>query len=439
MKDLFIKEKNKNIVRPLAYRMRPLKLEDYFGQEHLVGKDKILYNLIQNDALSSMIFFGPSGSGKTALVKIISEATNTAVKEINAVTAGVADLRKTIDSASEYLDIHGKGMLVMIDEIHHFNRSQQDALLPAMENGTVIVIGLTTENPYFYINNALLSRATVCEFKPLSEDNLKGIIKNAISNEENGLGGYNIEYTDEVLSFIVRFVNGDARYALNIIENVAQSQPKNSKIIINKEHIEECVGKRVVQYDKNGDQHYDVISAFIKSMRGSDPDAALYWLAVMLRGGEDPRFIARRIAILAAEDVGNAAPMALCVAQSAWDLVERVGMPEARIILAQAVTMVTSCPKSNASYLGIDSALADVDNKKIEAVPNHLKDANLDKDALGHGKGYKYPHEYPDHFVKQKYRGNFFSGEYYKPTNVGKEKIFRERLNAIWGISDEEK
>lgn len=436
--DLFPNKGLSTDQQPLAYRMRPKNLDEFEGQEHVVGKGAMLRTLIENKTFSSMIFFGPSGCGKTALVKIIAAIADMQVVEINAVTAGVAELRKALEQARYLNETRGKKLLVMVDEIHHFNRTQQDALLPAMESGSITLIGLTTENPYFYVNNAIISRAMVFEFKKLETPHIVALLRRALSDATVGYGTRTITADDAALEHIAAFVNGDARYALNILEHIVNAA-QGTAMTLTTDAINACLNARGnIRYDKAGDYHYDVISAFIKSMRGSDPDATLYWLAVMLSGGEDIRFIARRIAICAAEDVGLAAPYALCVAQAAWDLVERVGMPEARIILAEAAVTVATSPKSNASYLGIEKALGDVKNGTQREVPNHLKDANLDGEGKsGHGVGYKYPHDYPRHFVEQRYLNERYTGTYYRPTIEGRERDIQERLKTLWNTDTE--
>jgi putative ATPase len=436
--DLFLKEEKELDIlsRPLAFRMRPKSLKDFVGQEEIVGETKLLNKLIENKNISSMIFFGPSGSGKTALVNIIANTVGFPVAELNAVTSGVAELRKILDQAKILNTQNNKKLLVMIDELHHFNKTQQDALLPSMESGSIILIGLTTENPYFYVNSAIISRAIVFEFKKLNQNNIIDVLKRALDNKELGYGKYKIKVNKEILEYISAIVNGDARYALNILETVLNSYTKLENLELELEFVKK-IFRANVKYDKAGDNHYDVISAFIKSMRGSDPDAVLYWLALMLNAGEDPRFIARRIAICAAEDVGLADPNALCVAQSAWDLVERVGMPEARIILAHAATLVACSPKSNASYMGIEKALNEIRKGNVLEVPNHLKDAALDGEGKSnHGVGYKYAHDYKDHFVKQLYTNKYYSEKYYSPAKIGREALYRERLEKLWGKTE---
>ena len=390
---------------PLAHRVRPQTLDEFIGQEEILGKDKILYRTIKADRLSSIILWGPTGSGKTSLAKVISNTTKYKFVKLNAVTSGVGDIKSAIEEAKNpLLNPTGKCIL-FIDEIHRFNKLQQDALLPFVENGTVILIGATTENPYFEVNKALISRSMVFKLKPLSVENVFTILKNAIKNPE-GLGSYNINIDDETLEKIAEISNGDVRTALNSLEIAVLTTPvdKNGVINITNEVAAECVGKKKAMFDKTGDSHYDNISAFIKSMRGSDPDATAFYLARAIAGGEDPVFIARRIVIAAAEDVGLANPNALVVANSAMQAVTSVGMPEARIILSEAAIYVATSKKSNAAYLAINKALEDVETKDTGEIPMHIRNAPVSgmKD-FGYGEGYKYPHDYPNHQVEQQY------------------------------------
>ena len=390
---------------PLAHRVRPQTLDEFIGQEEILGKDKILYRTIKADRLSSIILWGPTGSGKTSLAKVISNTTKYKFIKLNAVTSGVGDIKSAIEEAKNpLLNPTGKCIL-FIDEIHRFNKLQQDALLPFVENGTVILIGATTENPYFEVNKALISRSMVFKLKPLSVENIFTILKNAIKNPE-GLGSYNINIEDETLKKIAEISNGDVRTALNSLEIAVLTTPvdKNGLIYITNEIAAECVGKKKSMFDKTGDSHYDNISAFIKSMRGSDPDATAFYLARAIAGGEDPVFIARRIVIAAAEDVGLANPNALVVANSAMQAVASVGMPEARIILSEAAIYVATSKKSNATYLAINKALEDVETKDTGEIPMHIRNAPVSgmKD-FGYGEGYKYPHDYPNHQVEQQY------------------------------------
>ena len=390
---------------PLAHRVRPQTLDEFIGQEEILGKDKILYRTIKADRLSSIILWGPTGSGKTSLAKVISNTTKYKFIKLNAVTSGVGDIKSAIEEAKNpLLNPTGKCIL-FIDEIHRFNKLQQDALLPFVENGTVILIGATTENPYFEVNKALISRSMVFKLKPLSVENVFTILKNAIKNPE-GLGSYNINIDDETLKKIAEISNGDVRTALNSLEIAVLTTPvdKNGVINITNEIAAECVGKKKAMFDKTGDSHYDNISAFIKSMRGSDPDATAFYLARAIAGGEDPVFIARRIVIAAAEDVGLANPNALVVANSAMQAVTSVGMPEARIILSEAAIYVATSKKSNAAYLAINKALEDEETKDTGEIPMHIRNAPVSgmKD-FGYGEGYKYPHDYPNHQVEQQY------------------------------------
>ena len=390
---------------PLAHRVRPQTLDEFIGQEEILGKDKILYRTIKADRLSSIILWGPTGSGKTSLAKVISNTTKYKFIKLNAVTSGVGDIKSAIEEAKNpLLNPTGKCIL-FIDEIHRFNKLQQDALLPFVENGTVILIGATTENPYFEVNKALISRSMVFKLKPLSVENIFTILKNSIKNPE-GLGSYNINIEDETLKKIAEISNGDVRTALNSLEIAVLTTPvdKNGLINITNEIAAECVGKKKSMFDKTGDSHYDNISAFIKSMRGSDPDATAFYLARAIAGGEDPVFIARRIVIAAAEDVGLANPNALVVSNSAMQAVASVGMPEARIILSEAAIYVATSKKSNATYLAINKALEDVETKDTGEIPMHIRNAPVSgmKD-FGYGEGYKYPHDYPNHQVEQQY------------------------------------
>ncbi|MDR3243918.1 MAG: replication-associated recombination protein A, partial [Elusimicrobiota bacterium] len=381
--------------------------------------------------LGSMIFFGPPGTGKSALARIIALKTKAYFEEANAVTIGIAEIRKIIETAKTRMELYGKKTILMLDEIHHFNRSQQDALLPDVERGAITLIGITTENPFFYINAAIISRSIVFEFQPLVKEALLKILNAALQDKENGFGNYKIEMSKEAIEHLILNADGDARRLLNALEIGVLSTKVNEQgiRIFDIATAQESMQKRAVLYDRSGDGHYDHISAFIKSMRGSDPDAALYWMAKMLSAGEDPRFIARRIIIAASEDVGMADPRALMFAQSALKAIEFIGMPEGRIILSQAVIYVASAPKSNAAYLAIDAALDEVKNGKTRSVPNHLKDASLDGQQLGHGQGYKYPHDFEGHFVEQSYWDDPI--EFYKPSKEGYEGRIRERLLGL--------
>ena len=411
-----------NQVEPLAYRMRPKTLEEYEGQEHVIGPGKILYRTIKADRLSSIILFGPPGCGKTSLAKVISETTKYKFYKINAVTAGVSDIKKIVEETKNFMmNPVGKSIL-FIDEIHRFNKLQQDALLPFVENGTVILIGATTENPYFEVNKALISRSMVVKLNPLTEQNIYNILKRSLTSKD-GLGEYNIKVEDSTLRKIADISNGDVRTALNGLEIavLTTNMESDGYIHITDEVIKNSVQNRKAIFDKNGDTHYDNISAFIKSMRGSDPDAVLFYLARALNGGEDPVFLARRIVICASEDVGLADPQALVIATSAMQAVHMVGMPEARIILAEAAVYVANCKKSNATYLGINKALEDVSNKDTGEIPMHIRNAPIDKmRELGYNEGYLYPHDFPGHWVEQQYLPDKMLGTkyYIKDENI---------------------
>lgn len=411
-----------DLSQPLAYRMSPQTLEDYVGQEHILGKDKILYRTIKADRLSSIILFGPPGCGKTSLAKVISETTKYKFYKINAVTAGVADIKRVVEETRNYMmNPTGKSIL-FIDEIHRFNKLQQDALLPYVENGTIILIGATTENPYFEVNKALISRSMVIKLNPLTEENIYKILKNALERKD-GLGEYSIKIEDSTLRKIADISNGDVRTALNGLEIavLTTSMSSDGYIHITDEVIKNSIQNRKAIFDKNGDTHYDNISAFIKSMRGSDPDATLLYLARALNGGEDPVFLARRIVICASEDVGLADPQALVIATSAMQAVNMIGMPEARIILAEAAVYVANCKKSNATYLGINKALEDVANSDTGEIPMHIRNAPIEKmRELGYNEGYLYPHDYPGHWVEQQYLPDKMVGTkyYIKDENI---------------------
>ncbi len=442
--DLFeyMREENMKSESPLASRLRPTSLDEVVGQQHIVGRDKLLYRAIKADKLSSIIFYGPPGTGKTTLAKVIAHTTSAEFKQINATSAGKKDMEEMIGIAKNNQGMYGKKTILFIDEIHRFNKGQQDYLLPYVEDGTIILIGATTENPYFEVNGALLSRSVIFELKKLSKEDIKTLLLRAVEDEEKGLGIYNAKVDEDALEFLADVANGDARSALTAIElGILTTKPdENGVIHITLDVASECIQKRVISYDKTGDNHYDTISAFIKSIRGSDPDAAVYYLARMLYAGEDIKFIARRLMILASEDVGNADPMGLVVATSASMAVERIGMPEAQIILAHAVTYLASAPKSNASYLAINKAMGTVKNTKTPPIPPHLQDAHYNAaDKLGHGIGYKYAHDYPNHYVKQQYLPEEMEGEiFYVPTEIGHEKQIKEHLNRIKTESEEE-
>lgn len=435
--DLFEYQSQKILKKeaPLANRLRPKSLENFIGQEHILGKDTLLYRAIKADKISSLILYGPSGTGKTTLAKIISNTTKGIFLQINATTSGVKDIKELVDKAKSNLALSYKKTILFVDEIHRFNKSQQDTLLPYVEDGTIILIGATTENPYFEVNRALISRSIIFKLEPLSSSNIKKIIKRAIEDKENGLGHFNIRIDEDALDFISSICNGDARVALNAIELAGLTTKKSSDNIIhiNMQIAEQCIQKRAINYDKNGDNHYDTISAFIKSMRGSDPNAAVYYLAKMLYAGEDPKFIARRIIICASEDVGNADPRALQVAVSAFQATEMIGMPECRIILSQAVCYVASAPKSNSSYMAINKAMSDIENIKIKQIPPYLKDTHYNGATnLGNGIGYKYVHNYEKNYVKQQYLPDEIKNNiYYKPSNNGYEKNIKKWLEFL--------
>jgi putative ATPase len=421
---------------PLAERMRPEVLEDFIGQKHILGKDKFLYRSIKADRLSSMIFYGPPGTGKTTLAMVIAKSTKMNFEKLSAVSAGIKDIREVVDKAKEYLKLYSKRTILFIDEIHRFNKTQQDALLPYVERGIIILIGATTENPYFEVNKALLSRCQIITIEKLSKAELREILMRALKDKEKGLGMFNVDIAEDAVDYLVEISEGDGRIALNSLELGVLTTPKDDKGIINidLEVIKDCIQVKQAKYDKGGDEHYDTISAFIKSMRGSDPNAALYWLAKMIYAGEDPKFIARRIIICASEDVGNADPNALTVALSAFKAVETVGMPEGKIPLAQAAVYVACAPKSNAAFSGILKALDDVKNKRIGEVPDYLKDANYKGASdFNHGIGYKYPHDYENSFVKQDYLPpELKEAKYYEPTENGYEKVIKERLSKLF-------
>ncbi len=417
---------------PLAARMRPQTLDELVGQEQIVGKGRLLRRAIEADQLSSLIFYGPPGSGKTTLAQIIANTTASQFARLSAVTAGIADLRKLITEAKEQLKLYGRRTVLFIDEIHRFNKTQQDGLLPAVEEGTVVLIGATSENPYFQVNRALLSRSRVFKLEPLTTRNIETLLQRALADEERGLGAYHAQVTPEALHYLAEMSGGDARNAYNGLElAVLTTDPDGAgQRQITLEIAAESIQQQVVAYDKSGDWHYDVASAFIKSMRGSDPDAALHWLARMIEAGEAPEFIARRLVICAAEDVGLANPQALVVAMAAAEAARFVGFPEARIPLAEAVVYIACSPKSNSAYLGVDAALADLRQHPFGGVPVHLRDASYPgAGQLGHGKGYRYAHDYPHAYVRQQYLPDELLGRrYYQPHARGEEKA----LNDYW-------
>lgn len=420
-----LKEEHLKKNAPLADRMRPENLDELIGQEHILGDGKLLRRAIESDRLSSVIFYGPPGSGKTTIANVIAKKTHGYFIKVNAVTAGVQDIRKLITEAEEGLTLYQKHTIVFIDEIHRFNKAQQDVLLPAVENGIIILIGATTENPFFSINSALLSRSLIFGLNPLTEDAIIKLLERCLEDKEKGLGNYKFKITKEAIKHLAVYAQGDARRALNGLElAVISTEPDKSGLrSITLETVEESMQKPAVLYDKTGDQHYDVISAFIKSMRGSDPHATLHYLARMLDAGEDPRFIARRIIVHAAEDVGLADPQALVIAQSAAQALEFIGLPEGRLVLAQAALYIALAPKSNSVLKGIDGALADIKKGNIGSVPLHLKDSHYGgSQKLGHGKGYLYPHNFPGHFVKQQYLPDkLINKKYYIPSTEGNE------------------
>lgn len=434
--DLFdyVRENTTEKESPLASRLRPTTLEEIVGQQHIIGKDKLLYRAIKADKLGSLIFYGPPGTGKTTIAKVIANTTSAEFCQINATVAGKKDMEDVVKQAKDNLGMYGKRTILFVDEIHRFNKGQQDYLLPFVEDGTLILIGATTENPYFEVNSALISRSHIFELLSLSKDDVKTLLKRAVYDKEKGMGSYKAEIDEDALEFLADIAGGDARNALNAIELgiLTTERSADGLIHITLEVAEECIQKRVVRYDKTGDNHYDTISAFIKSLRGSDPDAAVFYLAKMLYAGEDIKFIARRMMISASEDVGNADPNALVVAVSAAQAVERIGMPEAQIILAQAATYIASAPKSNASYMSLEAASQAVRDNKT-TVPPHLQDAHYKGAAkLGHGIGYKYAHDYPEHYVKQQYLPDEIKDRrFYEPTDLGYEKQIKERLDRL--------
>lgn len=430
--DLFENAEQDSVQRPLAIRMSPRVFEDYVGQEHLTGPGKLLRRLVESRRIVSIILYGPPGVGKTAFARLVARLTHGRFTPLNAVTAGVADVRRILEEAAETKRLYGKATVLFLDEIHHFNKNQQDALLPAMEQGTILLVGATTENPYFSLNSALLSRSRVCELRPLEERHLEILLDRALADKEHGLGAMPLLLSPEGRQHLVKCCSGDARTLLNALEVAALTTPPGDDgvIRIGLPEAEESIQRRSVVYDAAGDQHYDTISAFIKSVRGSDPDAALFWLAKMLTAGEDPRFIARRLVILASEDVGNADPHGLPLAVAAQQALEFLGLPEGRITLAQATVYLACAPKSNASYVGLEKATEDIRLGKSLAVPTHLKDAHYPgAQSLGHGEGYQYAHDHPNHFVAQDYAPA--AGRYYQPTNLGYEAKIKTWLETL--------
>ena len=434
--DLFdyMRESRMKDEAPLASRLRPRTLDEIVGQKHILGKDRLLYRAIRADKLSSVIFYGPPGTGKTTIARVIANTTRADFTQLNATVAGKKDMEAVVAKAKDNLGMYGRKTILFVDEIHRFNKGQQDYLLPFVEDGTLILIGATTENPYFEVNGALLSRSVVFELKPLEKEDILELIRRAVTDPERGMGAYQPEITPEAADFLADISGGDARLALNAIELgvLTTEKGEDGKIHLTLEVISECIQKRTVRYDKTGDNHYDTISAFIKSMRGSDPDAAVYYLAKMIYAGEDERFIARRIMICASEDVGNADPMALTVAVSAAQAVERIGFPESQIILAQAAAYVACAPKSNSAVMAISRAMESVKTKRT-SVPAHLQDAHYGgAGKLGHGMGYKYAHDYPNHYVEQQYLPTELQGErFYEPSDNGYERQIREYFRRI--------
>lgn len=420
---------------PLASRLRPRTLDEVVGQQHIIGKDKLLYRAIKADKLGSVIFYGPPGTGKTTLAKVIANTTQADFKQINATVAGKKDMEEVVSEAKNNMGMYGRRTILFVDEIHRFNKGQQDYLLPFVEDGTLTLIGATTENPYFEVNGALLSRSRIFELKPLEKDDIKELIYRAVTDTERGMGTYRVKLDEDAADFLADTANGDARAALNAIELgvLTTGRSEDGLIHIDLAAAQECIQKRAVRYDKDGDNHYDTVSAFIKSMRGSDPDAAVYYLARMLYAGEDIKFIARRIMICASEDVGNADPQALSVAVSASLAAERIGLPEAQIILSQAASYVACAPKSNAAYMAIQNAMENVKTTRTMPVPVHLQDRHYKGAAkLGHGEGYKYAHDYPKHYVNQQYLPDGMEGTiFYEPSDNGYEKQIKEHMKWL--------
>lgn len=435
--DLFdyMRENTMEKESPLASRLRPRTLDEVVGQQHIIGKDKLLYRAIKADKLGSVIFYGPPGTGKTTIAKVIANTTQADFKQINATVAGKKDMEEVVTEAKNNMGMYGRRTILFVDEIHRFNKGQQDYLLPFVEDGTLTLIGATTENPYFEVNGALLSRSRIFELKPLEKDDIKQLIYRAVTDSERGMGTYRVKIEEDAADFLADTANGDARAALNAVELgvLTTERSEDGLIHIDLAAAQECIQKRAVRYDKDGDNHYDTISAFIKSMRGSDPDAAVYYLARMLYAGEDIKFIARRIMICASEDVGNADPQALNVAVSAALAAERIGLPEAQIILSQAASYVACAPKSNAAYVAIQNAMENVKTTRTMPVPVHLQDRHYKGAAkLGHGEGYKYAHDYPKHYVKQQYLPDGMEGTvFYEPSDNGYEKQIKAHMKWL--------
>ncbi|MCL1874120.1 MAG: replication-associated recombination protein A [Clostridiales bacterium] len=443
MPDLFSENFDRFLAQkaPLAARMRPRRLQDLVGQEEIIGPGRLLRRAIEADKLSSVIFYGPPGSGKTTLAQIIAGTTKSSFREISAVTAGIADIREILKEAKEKIRLYSRRTVLFIDEIHRFNKSQQDALLPAVEQGLIILIGATTENPYFEVNGALLSRSRIFHLQPLSSDSIMELLRRALTDKERGLGNYKVNADEEALRHLADTSNGDARNAYNALELAVLTTPADEEgcLYITLEIAGESIQAKGLAYDKGGDWHYDIISAFIKSMRGSDPDAALHWLARMIEAGEKPEFIARRIVICAAEDVGLADPQALVIAMAAAEAARFVGWPEARIPLAEAVIYISCAPKSNSAYLAIDRAAAEVRDLPLDGVPGHLQDASYrGAKQLGHGQGYLYPHDHPGHYINQQYLPDNLQGHvYYQPSKNGREEAIGQRLAKIRAFFDQ--
>ena len=434
--DLFdyMRENTMEKESPLASRLRPRTLDEVVGQQHIIGKDKLLYRAIKADKLGSVIFYGPPGTGKTTLAKVIANTTQADFKQINATVAGKKDMEEVVTEAKNNMGMYGRRTILFVDEIHRFNKGQQDYLLPFVEDGTLTLIGATTENPYFEVNGALLSRSRIFELKPLEKDDIKQLIYRAVTDSERGMGTYRVKIEEDAADFLADTANGDARAALNAVELgvLTTERSEDGLIHIDLAAAQECIQKRAVRYDKDGDNHYDTISAFIKSMRGSDPDAAVYYLARMLYAGEDIKFIARRIMICASEDVGNADPQALNVAVSAALAAERIGLPEAQIILSQAASYVACAPKSNAAYVAIQNAMENVKTTRTMPVPVHLQDRHYKGAAkLGHGEGYKYAHDYPKHYVKQYLPDGMEGTVFYEPSDNGYEKQIKAYMKWL--------